>query len=191
MTKAARDDCLLSLNRGAEKATKVIEALLLLSRVRSMKVVALGPLEMGTIVQEALSRISNLTDHCAAQIKLPDHWPVALGYGPWIEEIWENYLSNAVKYGGTPPIIELGSDITADGKLRFWVRDNGPGLSPEDQTQLFRPFTRLKQNQQDGQGLGLSIVQRIAERLNGEVGVESQVGRGSLFYFTLPATLQS
>jgi two-component system sensor histidine kinase/response regulator len=81
----------------------------------------------------------------------------------------------------------LGFDRPDDEVIRFWVRDNGPGLTPDQQAQLFRPFTRVGQANVEGHGLGLSIVQRIAERLHGEVGVESQVGQGSLFYFTLPA----
>ncbi len=72
--------------------------------------------------------------------------------------------------------------------VRFWVRDNGPGLSPKEQSRLFAPFTRLDQARAKGYGLGLSIVQRIAEKLGGQAGVESEgvPGRGSIFYFTLP-----
>ncbi len=71
--------------------------------------------------------------------------------------------------------------------VRFWVRDNGPGIPPEDQRRLFTPFTQLDQVRAKGHGLGLSIVQRIVERLGGQVGVESVVGQGSVFSFTLPA----
>ena len=71
--------------------------------------------------------------------------------------------------------------------MRFWVRDNGPGLTPKAQARLFTPFTRLDQARAKGHGLGLSIVRRIVEKLGGKVGVESQIGAGSLFSFTLPA----
>ena len=70
--------------------------------------------------------------------------------------------------------------------VRFWVRDNGPGLTPEEQARLFTPFTRLDQIDTKGHGLGLSIVRRIVEKLGRQVGVESEVGRGSVFSFTLP-----
>jgi signal transduction histidine kinase len=69
--------------------------------------------------------------------------------------------------------------------IRFWIRDNGEGLSAEAQAQLFTPFTRLP-SKIDGHGLGLSIVQQIAEKLRGKVGIVSQVGQGCEFYFTLP-----
>jgi signal transduction histidine kinase len=68
------------------------------------------------------------------------------------------------------------------------VRDNGGGLSPEEQAELFIPFTRISQANVEGHGLGLSIVQRIVEKLGGTVGVESEgvPGQGSVFSFTLP-----
>jgi signal transduction histidine kinase len=71
--------------------------------------------------------------------------------------------------------------------VRFWVRDSGPGLTPEDLARLFNPFTRLSRIRFSGHGLGLSIVRRIVEKLGGQVGAESQAGQGSLFFFTLPA----
>jgi signal transduction histidine kinase len=67
------------------------------------------------------------------------------------------------------------------------VRDNGQGLTLEEQGRLFKPFTRLAQVDNAGHGLGLSIVRRIAEKLQGSVGVTSEVGKGSTFYFDLPA----
>jgi signal transduction histidine kinase len=104
-----------------------------------------------------------------------------------VEEVWVNYISNAIKYGGRPPRVQLGATVQSNGMVSFWVRDNGPGIAPEDQRQLFIPFTKLHQVQIEGHGLGLSIVQRIVERLGGEVGIESEVGQGSTFFFALPA----
>ena len=71
------------------------------------------------------------------------------------------------------------------GTLRFWVRDNGDGLTAVEQTELFTPFTKLSQVRAKGHGLGLSIVRRIMERLGGSVGIDSEVGAGSTFWFTL------
>ncbi|MCL4294131.1 MAG: ATP-binding protein [Anaerolineae bacterium] len=120
---------------------------------------------------------------------MPSIWPVALGYSPWIEEVWLNYLSNAITYGGQPPHLELGATERGDGLVSFWVRNNGPGLTPEEQAKLFTPFTRLNQVQTQGHGLGLSIARRIVEKLEGEVSVESKPGQGSVFSFTLPKNL--
>jgi signal transduction histidine kinase len=75
--------------------------------------------------------------------------------------------------------------------VRFWVKDNGPGLKPEDQQWLFTEFTQVSQVRAEGHGLGLSIVRRIVEKLGGQVGVESEgiPGQGSTFMFTLPAVI--
>jgi len=101
-----------------------------------------------------------------------------------------NFISNAIKFGGDSPVISIGSDIIKSDNgdmVRYWVQDNGSGISAEDQKLLFRQFERLKQAKIKGHGLGLSIVRRIAEKLGGSVGVESELGKGSLFYFILPA----
>ena len=176
---------------GAKKMNDIIDSLLLLAGVRK-EMVALSPLDMGKIVAEVHERLGALINEYQPEIILPPSWPQADGYAPWIEEVWANYISNAMKYGGQPPRVELGAEPVngADGKpmVRFWTRDNGPGLSPEDQTKLFTPFTRIHVTRAKGHGLGLSIVQRIVEKFGGEVGVVSQPGQGSTFYFTLPAS---
>jgi PAS domain S-box-containing protein len=171
--------------------SNIINELLLLSGVRKTTVQP-KPVEMAAIIAEAQDRLEDMIVSSQAEVILPSAWPVALGYGPWLAEVWVNYLSNAIKYGGQPPRIELGADGPSNQTVRFWLRDNGPGLSPEAQAQLFTPFTRLHQVRARGHGLGLSIVRRIVEKLGGQVGVESSgiAGQGCLFYFTLPATTE-
>jgi signal transduction histidine kinase len=168
------------------KMSDIIDELLLLSYLRREEQIDVEILNMTHIVREAWDRLGGMIERRDAEILLPKRWPEAVGYGPWVEEVWVNYLSNALKYGGRPPRIELGATRQADSKIRFWVCDNGPGILPKDQERLFTPFTRLEQTHVEGHGLGLSIVQRIMERLGGDVGVESQVGHGSTFYFILP-----
>jgi signal transduction histidine kinase len=162
----------------------IIDELLLMAGLRKAEV-ELDHLDMASVVDEALGRLAYTIEERQAQIALPESWPLALGCGPWVEEVWGNYLSNALKYGGRPPRVELGGEEQADGMVRFWVRDNGPGLTPEEQERLFKSFERLDRMRAKGHGLGLSIVWRIVEKLGGEVGVESEVGRGSVFWFTL------
>lgn len=177
--------------RTVETMDRAVEGLMLLSGLRKQAVTP-APLEMGSLVQRALECLTHLIGQRRAEIRQPENWPVALGYIPWVEEVWVNYISNAVKYGGNPesgqpPRVELGYDLPAAGSVRFWVRDNGVGLPPEKQALLFTPFERLQELRVQGHGLGLSIVRRIVEKLGGQVGVESAVGQGSRFYFTLPA----
>jgi signal transduction histidine kinase len=182
-----RQELLELIGRTAFKMNKIIDNLLLLGQVRKVEVQG-EPLDMGAVVAEARQRLAQLIEEHQAEIILPDAWPVALGYGPWVEEVWANYLSNAIKYGGQSPRVELGATAQPDGMIRFWVRDNGPGLTRDEQTRLFKSFTQRRQVRVSGHGFGLSIVRRIVEKLGGQAGVESKVGEGSVFYFTLPRT---
>ncbi len=189
---------LRTIARNSRKIGTIIDDLLLLSSVRHTEEIETHPLDMGRIVAEARGRLLHLIEELHGEIVLPERWPVAVGYAPWVEEVWTNYISNALKYGGRPPRVKLGATIlkdatSADGtpssSIRFWVHDNGPGLSSAEQARLFTPFERLHQAEVKGHGLGLSIVQRIVQRLGGEAGVESagMPGGGTTFFFTLPA----
>jgi signal transduction histidine kinase len=174
----------------SRRMSKVVEALLLLSAVRQQEVTA-SSLNMGIIVGEVLDRLSLPLAESGGHIAMPEAWPTAVGYAPWVEEVWYNYLTNALKYGGEPPHITLGAETAADGQVvRFWVQDNGPGISPADQKLLFQPFSQIGKRRR-GHGLGLSIVERIATKMGGTVGVESGVGQGSRFWFTLPVAVVS
>ncbi|MDJ0756851.1 MAG: response regulator [Ardenticatenaceae bacterium] len=179
----------ISMN-GSRQMVDIIDELLLLASMRQEETPA-EPVSMGGVVQGAVDRLSNLIEEYEAELKIPDQWPAALGYAPWLEEVWANYISNGLKYGGRPPRLELGADQTAEGMVRFWIKDNGEGLSEEDQAKLFNEFSRVKtQTKIKGHGLGLSIVGRIIRRLGGEVGVESEPDQGSTFFFTLSPTDQ-
>lgn len=175
------------IGKASQKMFNIIDSLLLLAGISNADI-SLEPLTMADITTQVQERLKVLIEQKNAQLILPKQWPVAQGYAPWIEEIWANYLSNGLKYGGQPPQLELGAALMEEEEqVRFWVRDNGDGLSEAAQARLFTPFTRLHQNRdREGHGLGLSIVQAIVKKLGGTVGVESEEGKGSLFYFTLP-----
>jgi signal transduction histidine kinase/DNA-binding response OmpR family regulator len=174
--------------QSGHKMRNIIDELLLLSMLRNEEVEPQSII-MSDIIKEAKQRLAYMIQDCKAEITEPALWPDVCGYGPWVEEVWVNYISNALKYGGKPPQIELGATTLENGDVRLWVRDNGPGIKPELLPRLFTPFTRLNQVHAEGHGLGLSIVRRIVEKLGGAVGVESQVGQGSVFSFTLPVAV--
>ncbi|MCP4537344.1 MAG: response regulator [Chloroflexi bacterium] len=181
---------LQTIARSGKKMSNIIDELLLLASVRKVDElnIELKLLDMTSIVAAVQERLGYLIEEHQAQISVPEKWPLARGYDPWLEEVWVNYLSNAIKYGGQPPHIELGATAPEDPNqpVHFWVRDNGAGLTPEEQERLFTPFTRIDRTRAKGHGLGLSIARRIVKKLDGQVGVESKVGAGSTFWFTLP-----
>lgn len=175
------------ISRNAYKMSSIIDALLLFSSVRSAEV-EFTPVCMSAILEEVFDRLADEIDTAKAIITTAKEWPKGVGYAPWIEEVWFNYLSNALKYGGIPPHIELGSHLHNNRKeICFWINDNGHGVNPEFAHNLFRPFKQYNPEAKDGHGLGLSIVARIVERMGGSVGYRTNPEGGSSFYFTLPA----
>lgn len=171
----------------AEKMVEIIDEILLLSSI-SKGDFQPKPIRMADVVARSLERLEPWISETSAEIQLPAAWPPAFGQDSWIEEVWVNYISNGLKYGGAPPHLVLGAEQN-NGTARFWIEDNGPGIQSQDQQLVFEEFTRLAGEDTEGHGIGLAIVKRIIEKLNGEVGVESAPGKGSRFYFTLPTKI--
>jgi len=105
-----------------------------------------------------------------------------------LKQVLMNLLGNAVKFTPNSGQIELTARLE-DGKVCMEVRDNGPGIAPEEQKRIFDAFYRLREsgNKTEGTGLGLAITQRLVELQGGELSLNSKVGQGSCFYFSLPA----
>lgn len=172
----------------ANKTIHIIKELLVMATVRQDDVY-LQDVDMGKVIAECESRLQETIKQTKATIYKPGEWPVIKANPTWLEEVWMNYLGNAIKYGGIPPVIELGAEQPdGENKVKFWIRDNGKGIPLNDQDKLFNQFVRLDTVRAQGTGLGLSIVKRIIEKLGGQVGVSSNAipGEGSLFYFILP-----
>lgn len=192
---ADRDDLLENSGLYADKILELgykmvgmIESLLLFVHLRSAEEV-LTTVAMGPVVQAALARFHDLIGERNIDISVMDDLPPATGHAPWLEEVFANLIGNAVKYVGkdNPDPRVVIRARREEGMVRYEVEDNGVGIAAEDIDKLFEMFTRLHPKEGSGFGLGLSIVRRIITRLNGQIGVESAPGKGSIFWFTLPA----
>ncbi len=183
LNDAQRDSLTYILSSG-RRMVRIVEELMLLAGVRR-QTVTVKAVDMAAVLAEVRHRLAPVLAEANAELIEPQSWPVALGYAPWIEEVWANYISNAVKYGGRPPRIIVGADSVAGGQIQFWVRDNGPGVPADRVPTLFGEHAQSSAAGR-GHGLGLAIVRRIVERLNGTVGYEPAPGGGSSFFFTLP-----
>lgn len=185
---AQQASALARIHALSQKMASIIDALLLLSLARSGEALAMAPVAGLPVLDDALHRLDELRQQTHAEVSRPSELPEVIAYAPWLEEVWVNFLSNAMKYGGTPPVLAIGADPPAFGRVRLWVQDNGPGLSPESVTALFQPFSRVAEIGGEGHGLGLSIVRRIVERMGGRVGCDSTPGQGARFWMELPVT---
>lgn len=171
----------------AHKMNHIIQDLLLMAQVRKSDILELEVLNMEDVLRSALTRLKPAIDGGGARLTFPETWLPVQGQPAWIEAVWVNYISNALKYGGSPPQIDIRCAPDPEpGFVRFTVKDNGPGIPAEDQTRIFEEFFRSGRSSLEGHGVGLSIVRRIIKRLGGQVGLHNNVsGAGCTFYFTL------
>jgi len=107
-----------------------------------------------------------------------------------VKQVLINLLSNAIKYNAPGGTVVVSCVVNTPGRVRICVEDSGAGLSPEDISQLFQPFNRLGRaaTVEEGTGIGLVVCKRLVELMGGVIGVESAVGRGSVFWFELNLT---
>jgi signal transduction histidine kinase len=146
------------------------------------------PVALDKLVPEIIQQYPEMQAPRAEIIIAGPLLPV-LGHEPSLVQVISNLLSNAVKFvaTGVTPRIHLRSE-TVEGEVRLWVEDNGIGIPPEFQHRLFRMFDRLHPDKKyDGTGIGLAIVRKALERMNGRAGVESDGAHGSRFWIQLPA----
>ena len=103
-------------------------------------------------------------------------------------QVFQNLIGNAIKYRkmNETPRIHITAEHLPTREWRFSVQDNGIGIAPEHQSLIFKIFKRLHGNQYSGAGIGLAICVKIVEHFGGQLWVDSAVGWGSTFYFTIP-----
>lgn len=189
--------CVRLLSQETDKLSRRIERLLDWGRMEAgRKLFDSRPTDVRSIVDGAIDAFSPLrTDgEMVFEAQVDDGLPTVMVDRDAIVDVLVNLLSNAHKYGGSPPIIQLRAYLDATGKVALEVQDNGEGIPVPEHRRIFEKFyridDRLSQTQQ-GSGLGLAIVKHIVRAHKGRVVVESGKGRGSTFRILLGATAQS
>jgi PAS domain S-box-containing protein len=170
---------------GAERMKKLIHDLLEYSRVGSMQ---LQPVDVDC--NEILKTVSSFYTVALQEANATLHikqLPVIKAVKPQILQLFQNLVGNALKYrGSNPPEIEVDCEEEETG-YRFYVKDNGIGIDPKYFDKVFIIFQRLHNSSEySGTGIGLSICKKIVSRHGGRIWVESQLGKGSTFYFIIP-----
>ena len=145
------------------------------------------PVSLNVVLQKALENCKGAIEESKAVVE-SDELPEAVGYEPHFVQLFQNLIGNAIKYRSEkPPHITISSRQSG-GDWLFVLKDNGIGIAPEYHKHVFGVFKRLHGSHIPGTGIGLAICQRVTERYGGKIWVESQVGNGSAFHFTLPVS---
>ena len=172
----------------ARRMNAIIQDLADSARLQSGQLVlSPEPLDLSRFVLDVMERLSWAIGIDRVRVEAPDDLPPVYADPDRLERILTNLLTNALKY--STPGTEVTLSLTlGDGEVVASISDSGPGIPPEDLPHLFRRFYRANGSRQDheGLGLGLYITKRLIEAHGGRIWVESRVGRGSTFSFTLP-----
>nr|WP_243470363.1 ATP-binding protein [Halomonas lionensis] len=150
---------------------------------------SIEPISIEGVIEDACNTLEanmNATGIQLIRYPINSTWSVSADYTR-TKQILLNLLSNAIKYNREHGTITIGV-TQQDSELRCSISDTGPGIAPERQEELFEPFNRLdaEYGTIEGTGIGLAITRELVERMSGCIGVDSQPGKGSTFWFTLP-----
>jgi len=178
-------DFINDLLESGQGMNSIIQELLLLASVRqgAVRVERVDPQQC---LESVRRRLKFLIQRTGTELATEHPFYPFLGHTPWIEGVLSNYLSNAIKYGGKPPRIRIGMSRLDGGLVQLWVDDNGAGVPEQSRSLIFEKHTRGEVGEKEGHGIGLAIVKRIIENLNGETGVCDAPSGGARFFFNLP-----
>jgi two-component system, OmpR family, phosphate regulon sensor histidine kinase PhoR len=187
----SEDRCIEALNKESARLQHLIDRLLDWGRMESgRRVYELGEHDIGSIIEEAITAFEPTREKRNVDLSIevqPGLPPVLCDKGAVVDML-VNLLSNAYKYGGQPRWIGVSAVVTSRG-AEVAVRDNGNGIARREHKRIFEKFYRvddLLARQQDGSGLGLSIVQHVVRAHRGRILVDSEPGKGSAFTIILP-----
>ena len=191
---ATRKKCTSLLVSESERLSRLIERLLDWGRMASgRKIYELRLEHVQDIVDDAIAAYAPqvlVGKHLETQVVvMPDLPDVLVDRGAIVDAL-VNLISNAYKYGGTPPIVRLVAHLTPKGQVGIAVTDNGVGIPRPEQRRIFEKFYRIDDRlsrTKEGSGLGLAIVKHVARAHRARVTVESAPGQGSKFTLVLPA----
>ncbi len=173
------------IDEATNKMQRLLNELLDLSRIGRM---VNPPVDepFNLIVQDAVELVYGRLTERGVTLAVAEHMPTILGDRVRLIQVMQNLIDNAIKFMGRQanPLIEIGQCGYEDGKPVFFIKDNGIGIPAKHHEKIFGVFNKLDP-EAEGTGIGLSLVKKIIEAHCGRIWVESEVGKGSTFYFTL------
>jgi PAS domain S-box-containing protein len=181
-------DYLNRILRGSSRMEQLIQDVLTYSRLARFEI-QLQPVSLDKLLHDVIQQYPEMQPP-NAEIAVREPLHGVLAHEPSLTQAVSNLLSNGVKFvaPGTTPRLEVWTEAH-NGSVRLWVEDNGIGINPKYQSRLFGMFERVHQDAgYDGNGIGLAIVRKAAEKMGGSVGVKSDGAHGSSFWIELPTS---
>lgn len=177
-----------NIEAGTRRMRELLADLLAYAEIGARSEDASQPVDLNFVVEKARGNLAFAIAENGATISVA-RLPLIRGFESHFTPLFQNLISNAIKYRSQEaPKIDITAS-RANGYIRICVADNGIGIAAEYHSKIFVPFKRLHGRQIPGTGIGLAICQRVVERYGGRIWVESEPGRGSNFMFTVPVAL--
>lgn len=173
---------------GSDRMTMMIDGLLTYSRVNTKDII-FETVDLNQVIEQLKKlELGMLLEETGSTIEVPQPLPKVYADPVQMEQLLQNLIANGIKYRNvdvTPRIIIKAKKVS-DNEVRVEVQDNGIGIAPEYREDIFKMFKRLHSRKEyDGCGIGLSVCKKIVSRHSGRIGVESEPGKGSTFWFTI------
>ena len=187
LTVEELQEYLQQIRATAYQMNTIISSLLLFAKV-SRAEAPVERVDMAWVVKNVRDRLSHMINEHQARLDLPASWPEAFGYAPWLEEVWANYISNALKHRGAAPACGIGRLNPVVWHDPFLDARQWPRPATRSASATVRASQPERPHEHPGSRVGTLDRAPHRRKTGGRVGLESEAGQGNLFFFTLPAT---
>jgi len=188
-------NCVDQILNGGQHLLALINDILDLAKIEAGKVdLFIEEVDPNIIVEECLSMVTGIAAERGIKISIPEKShkiPMVKADEIRFKQILLNLMSNAIKYNNENGHVSIAYELIADSTLRISITDTGKGILSNKQSELFQPFSRLgaENSEIEGTGIGLVVCKNLVELMNGAIGVNSETGKGSTFWFELPLAI--
>ncbi len=173
---------------GVNKMYTLLNDLVVYTSLLQEKGTQTAPVDLKTVVHKVEEKLQETFPDKTIQLQIPEVLPVIAANPEQMQQVFQNLANNAAKFNDNSTVdIKIDYQHTSDG-LQFMVQDNGIGIEKEYHEQIFQVFQRLSNDPQSGSGIGLAVCKQIIEKQQGKIWLESEIGHGTTFYFTIPNT---